>query len=120
MRSAQRSPQGLARRLALCLALCVPGTLGAARPALALQERTPRASAMLSTQLVKLGGTARLTITVDDARSAEITRVPEIDGMSVALGAPVTTSLSQRLPSGRTLRKNSKEWLVVRMRYKPR
>ncbi|MCP3919240.1 MAG: protein BatD [bacterium] len=77
------------------------------------QARGAKAEAMLSNNLVKLGGTVTLEVVVEGARSADLTGVPKVKGLEISSpGRPMSTQYSQFI-NGRTYRKSSIRWSVL-------
>ena len=82
-------------------------------PISSAQGRAPKVQAVLSNNLVKLGGTVTLEVVVEGAQSARLTRLPQVDGLQIeSAGPPMSTQYSQFI-GGRTYRKSSIRWSVL-------
>jgi hypothetical protein len=74
---------------------------------------------VLSTGLVKFGGEVVLRVQVDNAKDAQITQVPDVDGLELrGPGPPAISSYSTNI-SGRLYSKSTISWTIIVRPEKP-
>ena len=103
--------QRLRRAAAWCAALALLCTLAAAQEG--------RATARMSSGVVKLGSDARLLVEVRDAQSAQLGELPQVDGLVLQPPGPPASLRSTEIANGRARTTTQLTWSVPVQASKP-